>query len=725
MTTALNKQHIILLISGIGCFITAILFAASVLLLNWRQQAAYGGDEIAANKIVLPCYKPIYTGLSGFFTILGVAQCLCMVDTYNEHKMYKIAQFNSMCVMAGYLIFPVLVVQHGVSMQSLKVTAIVISVWFALVAVIWGIYYDLEDDEQFATGFLFLLLSCALPALLSIGILTRVIPSRLQLGSVSSRASCHFMLFYAIAFALFNILFLVSGETRIIDAIGLTTVTIVMNFFFPLALHRSLLADTKYWRGLGTHNVRGIKSESADTLPKPTMDVQVASTVLQDMMLEVGNIAIDFAYLEARSRIGKGATSEVYEGFYKKEKVAIKIYTPGELTREEIQVFVKEGSVNADLVNEHIIKFHGLCIRPPQIAMVLELCEHGSLKSSIETNPSYWTPLRRLTACLHATKALAYLHSMGYIHRDLKTENFFVSGDGVTKLGDFGESKFIRQKQVLSPQSAQNAFSNMLYPTSNAGTVSDCKEDSEVGDPDDGEETSRMTILGTVSYMAPELIAAARTYTDRIDIYALGITFWEIWTGKEAHQEHSQFDIYKIVEEGKRPSVDMDVPAPAEFVRAMTDAWHQSAEQRPSAQELVYRLEGVVRACGGVVESTPTTPAESPRAPLSARVASMFTGAVRKGNLTASHSPLGTVRDSRDSYRESYRDTYGRESAFIPLDLKVNAPFVKEARASLESVESVDRGSLSGKSLLGPGEMDSSSTRSPTKIDRSSRNSLL
>jgi serine/threonine protein kinase len=523
------------------------------------------------------------------------------------------------------------------------------------------------------------------------------------------------MLFYATVIAIFQILFLVKGDTRLIDTIGLTIVTIVMNFFFPLALHRSLLADTKYWRGLGTHNVGGIKSESADTLPKPTMDVQVASTVLQDMMLEVGNIAIDFAYLEARNRIGKGATSEVYEGFYKKEKVAIKIYTPGELTPEEINVFVKEGSVNAALVNEHIIRFYGLCIRPPQIAMVLELCANGSLKSSIEKNPAHWTPIRRLTACLHATRALAYLHSMDYIHRDLKTENFFVTGDWITKLGDFGESKLVRKTQI-NRQSSTSTLGSMLYRGSSRGNHADMKDDSVVGEEE--EAVSRMTILGTVSYMAPELIAAARTYTDRIDIYALGITFWEIWTGKEAYQDRSQFDIYKIVGDGNRPDLNLDPPAPMEFVRAMTDAWHQDPDQRPTAHELAIRLEAVVRACGGAVD-TPVTPTESPRAPLSSRVASMFTG-----RHTVS-SPMAAIKENLISPKGSFDQS----------DDRINSADPGKVPHRSESTDSADaRGSLSDKKLLKKGmdsESDSarqsrsSETRPPMKYDKSTRSRML
>lgn len=59
--------------------------------------------------------------------------------------------------------------------------------------------------------------------------------------------------------------------------------------------------------------------------------------------------------------------------------------------------------------------------------------------------------------------------------------------------------------------------------------------------------SKRMTILGTVAFMAPELVNNARTYTESIDIYALGVTFWEIWTNKDPYADLTTFQIYDKV----------------------------------------------------------------------------------------------------------------------------------------------------------------------------------
>ena len=52
-----------------------------------------------------------------------------------------------------------------------------------------------------------------------------------------------------------------------------------------------------------------------------------------------------------------------------------------------------------------------------------------------------------LKACFDCSRAVAHLHSNGFIHRDIKAENFFVGKKNVIKLGDFGEATRVRKKK--------------------------------------------------------------------------------------------------------------------------------------------------------------------------------------------------------------------------------------------------------------------------------------
>lgn len=186
--------------------------------------------------------------------------------------------------------------------------------------------------------------------------------------------------------------------------------------------------------------------------------------------------------------------------------------------------------------------------------MVFEFCEGGNLKQSLSRHGMVWTPLRRLRACHDAATAVTFMHSKHHIHRDIKTDNFFVGRNYVVKLGDFGESTAFRRE-----------------------------EDTE---------SHRMTILGTVAYMAPELIAAERYYTEAIDIYALAITFWEIWTGKDPYDGKSTFEIYEDVNQGRRPPLPDDCPDG--FPQLLHSCWAGRAEERAKGPEIVEALDNII-----------------------------------------------------------------------------------------------------------------------------------
>jgi len=51
-----------------------------------------------------------------------------------------------------------------------------------------------------------------------------------------------------------------------------------------------------------------------------------------------------------------------------------------------------------------------------------------------------------LKACLDCSRAIAFLHLNGFIHRDVKAENFFVAKKNIIKLGDFGEATRVRNR---------------------------------------------------------------------------------------------------------------------------------------------------------------------------------------------------------------------------------------------------------------------------------------
>ena len=119
--------------------------------------------------------------------------------------------------------------------------------------------------------------------------------------------------------------------------------------------------------------------------------------------------------------------------------------------------------------------------------------------------------------------ALAAAHRVGLVHRDIKPENVLLATDGRVKLADFGLARAVTE--VTS--------------------------------------TTTGTVLGTVAYLAPELVV--RGVSDaRTDVYACGILIFEMLTGRQPFTGETPIQV-------AFQHVNNDVPAPSELVRLAPD----------------------------------------------------------------------------------------------------------------------------------------------------------
>lgn len=197
-----------------------------------------------------------------------------------------------------------------------------------------------------------------------------------------------------------------------------------------------------------------------------------------------------------QGRLGQGSMSRVFRAYDRKlgRTVCLKILDKEKTKRFE-QRFVglhkpSEGAICLSLRHRNIVTTYeyGMTTEGEPF-LVMELIEGAGLNYLIETNSPALRG-KRIEILVQVAEGLAYVHSQGYLHRDICPRNILVSHEGVVKLIDFGLA-IPNRPEFLRP----------------------------------GNRT------GTANYMAPELIK--RQATDhRVDLFALGVTAYETITGK-------------------------------------------------------------------------------------------------------------------------------------------------------------------------------------------------
>src|SRR3990172_10708392 len=189
--------------------------------------------------------------------------------------------------------------------------------------------------------------------------------------------------------------------------------------------------------------------------------------------------------------------------------------------------FEREAKLLASLNHPNIAAIYGLEESGPIRALVMELVEGPTLAERILSGP---VPVdESLPIARQVADAVEYAHDNNVIHRDLKPANIKVKDGGMVKVLDFGLAK------ALSDEPTAEDMSNS--PTLSMAA------------------TRQGVILGTAAYMAPEQ-AKGKKVDRRADVWAFGVVFYELLTGKQAFQGEDVTEILAAVVM-KEPAFDV------------------------------------------------------------------------------------------------------------------------------------------------------------------------
>ena len=290
--------------------------------------------------------------------------------------------------------------------------------------------------------------------------------------------------------------------------------------------------------------------------------------------------------LDGRYRIGpriaRGGMAVVYEATDLRldRTVAVKVMHAGLADDEEfVSRFEREARAAARLAHPNVVAVfdQGEDLGPdgPTLFLVMEYVPGLTLRDLVRKEAPL-APARALSVLEPVLGALAAAHDAGMIHRDIKPENVLLTDTGQVKVADFGLAR------AINAETQHTATGGVL--------------------------------IGTVSYLSPELVVAGRADA-RADVYAAGVLLYEMLTGRKPHQADSPIQVaYKHVHEDV-PAPSATVPGIPAYVDALVArATARDPSMRPAdARVLLHQVRRVHHALDhGVVEDDELTDDLSP-----------------------------------------------------------------------------------------------------------------
>ena len=233
-------------------------------------------------------------------------------------------------------------------------------------------------------------------------------------------------------------------------------------------------------------------SNSSVSPPPPMSDSQQSSSLSHEqfraalqMVVSAGDPRHD---LENFIKIGEGSTGIVCIATETESKNQVAVKRMDLKKQQRRELLFNEVVIMRDYHHPNIVEMYDSYLVEDELWVVMEYLEGGAL-TDIVTNVRM-SEEQIATVSMMCLKALAYLHSQGVIHRDIKSDSILLSADGNVKLSDFG---FCAQVSTDLPK--------------------------------------RKSLVGTPYWMAPEVISRL-PYGPEVDIWSLGIMVIEMVDGE-------------------------------------------------------------------------------------------------------------------------------------------------------------------------------------------------
>jgi len=337
---------------------------------------------------------------------------------------------------------------------------------------------------------------------------------------------------------------------------------------FPVIVYTALRMDTNWWANIEVDIELAMMKKRESCIEdeyRPLQDGQIEvemglelSSVLSGQVDKVPRLVWNEVFTS--KKIGEGATATVYLGTYRGTACAVKKIMCEDLTKESLHVMMQEVGLTWKLQHPSTVRFYGFFISLPEVCLVYELCERGTLTDLLAQVRDGTAPLDMpgpAHFAVSAARSVALLHTYEprVVHRDIKASNYLVSEDWSVKLADFGEARLCAAQGLP------------------------------------------MSLVGSPGYMAPEIMRGKHgqaQYDHRVDVYSLSMVLWQLLTAERPFENEGLrvWDMEDAVLSGRRPKIpDCD----AELKALIEKAWADDPSERPSAVAMVGVLERLAK----------------------------------------------------------------------------------------------------------------------------------
>lgn len=272
-----------------------------------------------------------------------------------------------------------------------------------------------------------------------------------------------------------------------------------------------------------------------------------------------------FYYDPGSTPLGDGAMGTVYLGFSctSNQRIAVKrvkdAYANNRMIRERAR---QEASLSFSHPN--LVQMIGLCEVAPNYGPIFILSQYvagitldSHIKEQLSHLPQEDRIIKIAQEICNVLDALQYLHSRGVVHRDVKPSNIMIENGSTVKLMDLGIARL-----------------------------------------NGGNKYSSYGFIGTPQYAAPEQIlrdSGNAEINAQTDIYALGVTFYELLTGKNPYKTDIEAEMLLRQIKMKLP---YDNQIPRSLFKVILKATEKAPEKRyKSASEFKFAIQDAIQKC--------------------------------------------------------------------------------------------------------------------------------